>query len=335
MLENSLTLFTIAGVITAYVGLLKPKSTWNFLWGILSGCLISAAFLTKGFMGLFPLALPFIALLCFSNIKKSSVLYTFLGMLFPLCLTAGYVYFNTDAHTFFSRYFNEQLLPSLTGLRERKDTRLYLVGKFFYEAIIPIVICFVLQLSVKRNLKLNFSRKTLFYLLIALSASLPLMISPKQSIWYLFPGFPFYAMALASAFAPAGIEAEKALSNSNRKQIFIMVLALLITLGSCAAMVADRNNIRKEKRFHEDFTAQKLIIPEWETITVCPPSLIRNWSLNANMARIFKAKLTEETGHSYYLTEKDSLCPIPKGCIKIHPQDPKNYVLYKCEPKNQ
>ena len=329
MLENTLTIFVLSAAIAGYYGVTSRKRGQQFVFGVLSGVFVSAAVLTKGPMGLFPIVLPIIAAIVLSEVSFSSASMTFVGSLLSCAVVFGFLSLFPDARAFASIYWDRQVVASLLGKAETKSTRFYIVKRLLQEVVVPFAIGLAIQFFGWKSNRPKLDRKTLFLLLLSVSGSLPLIISPKQSVWYLFPSFPFYAMTIAAAFRCAASKIQTFFARKDGRAVALLTISALMLVAALSAMVLDRNSVRKERKFHEDFTVQPLI-PEGELISVCPPSLVRDWSLNANMARQFNVSLTGELGHRYILVKLGSNCAIPKNCIKIHPKIPRHYILYKC-----
>src|SRR3989442_1159270 len=63
ILENTMTFFIVMAVYCCIVGLNHPNVLLSLLYEILSGVCIFLAFLVKGPVALFPLAVPFISMI--------------------------------------------------------------------------------------------------------------------------------------------------------------------------------------------------------------------------------------------------------------------------------
>jgi 4-amino-4-deoxy-L-arabinose transferase-like glycosyltransferase len=200
MLENLLVLFTSYAV---WFGLKKT----NLLYASLSGALIFLAFLTKGPVGLFPFAIWILRWLIlrelsiFKSIQLSVVALLTFGFLITLLFWQYPASF-----TFFENYFNTQVLASLNSERLIQDRveelpRYYLIGRVFTELFNPALLVVLLYIwnSIKsRSIELPIISKQVFlYFVIGLTATLPLLISPKQHSFYLIPAMTWYALALA------------------------------------------------------------------------------------------------------------------------------------------
>lgn len=168
--------------------------------------LIFLAVLTKGVVGLFPLGVFFGQWLILKKISlvemvKKTLVATFLLVFYCLIL----FYFSPKAFYFFQQYIDIQLIKSLKGERELTDegNHLLLLIRLIQE-LIPMFLMYAIIKTMLffKNKKTLLSKKihseeVLFYLYIGLSASLPMLVSPKQHAYYLVPSFPYFAIAAA------------------------------------------------------------------------------------------------------------------------------------------
>lgn len=93
-----------------------------------------------------------------------------------------------------------QVWPALEGNREiTTDYRFTIIGKFLLEGLLSFEI---IGIALVRKKKVKISSTSLFFLVMAISASLPMIISLKQRSYYLVPAFPFLAMAAAVVIFP-------------------------------------------------------------------------------------------------------------------------------------
>ena len=126
----------------------------------------------------------------------------------------GLVLLHADAREFFSRYMQQQVIASLQGLRENTTAwgHFYILKTMTRDLRFPaaVALVFVLIDYLRNRTKpLTSGRDAqskpalLFCLAMAVAASLPIMISPKQWSHYTYPSYPFYSLALAFWCAPA------------------------------------------------------------------------------------------------------------------------------------
>lgn len=159
-------------------------------------------FYTKGFTALFPFVLPFIYRVVFREGSWKQVLFhtglMLAGFLLPLSLLWPV---STEAYTGFIRYFEVQVIESLTHL-QTVQSRFYILGKLFMELLIPLLFCVVLFVyGIRKNLRLEWNNDTkwaVVFILTGLAGVIPIMISMKQSGFYILATFPLFAMGPVS-----------------------------------------------------------------------------------------------------------------------------------------
>jgi len=243
-----------------------------FLWNIAEGkrvylnllaaafCLV-CAFLTKGFVGLFPLAFLGIYWLVFrsDSIFKTSfqtgVLIIFSASLFGLLFLLEPAAFES-----LKNYLEVQVLASLQGERKLyffRDSRFYILGQMGL-VILPMLLFLFLNMGMvkfwlKKSIKIASFLKSregklaLVFLLVALSASLPIMLSPRQALPYLLPSVPFFSLAFGIV---GGFYFEKWWSVFVRKHEFIISKSegFLILITVCALSLCISKYGKSNKR---------------------------------------------------------------------------------------
>jgi len=211
MLENPLTLFCFLAVGSA-----MGKN--GITGGIGLGLFTWLALITKGPPALFPLATPVLLWLCrFRKFKEMVRLSALSGFVFGLlCLSA----WQWSAFRYaMEGYWQRQVQAVFTGERPSYEvgserTRLDMISTFFQEMLLPLavlVICFFFYRWIKSRVETanadgckddELRKYALFFLLVALSASAPLFVSPKLHPHYLIPSYPWWTLALSCAVLP-------------------------------------------------------------------------------------------------------------------------------------
>jgi 4-amino-4-deoxy-L-arabinose transferase-like glycosyltransferase len=214
MLENTLAAFAIWAV-WAQLKFWKNQNwkskNWknqNFVYLLLAAALIIGASMSKGPVGLFPLiTLPILAL-AYRNANQNKFWVAVGASVFLTTLVAafyfGLCYFSLDARVFWLRYINLQLVPSISGAA-MATSRYLVLQKIIEENAISLAILalfFFFQRYKKIAYKTNDCQVFIFFLTTAFSASLPIMLSPKQLGFYLVPALPFFALAWAALALP-------------------------------------------------------------------------------------------------------------------------------------
>lgn len=336
MLENTTTVFTMAAVYACLLSLTSAKKSWSVFYGLCAGCNIFLAFLVKGPVALFTITVPFLEKIRREE-KFSKIILTFFYMIFTLLsLIVILLTVTNESSHFFSQYFNRQVIASLYGERGIATSRFNALYAICHDIIVSLI--FVLLLTIflynKKIIRLSINYRLLaYYLCIALIGSLPLLISPKQRRWYVFPSLPFYALVIATAFNHTALALEKLINQNKKMSQYILIFSLIIFISSIILMFLGRNYIGRDKDFHNDFSLQPLHIEARETISVYPESLEHTWPLVANMQRQFTASLSKHFGHRYLLStlEYKHAEQIPATYKLVHPAHPQKYLLFKVQ----
>ncbi len=140
----------------------------------------------------------------------------------------------------------------------------------------------------------------MIFLLIALSATLPLFVSPKQMGFYILPSLPFWALFISSYLKVIEIGTSKYFEN-------ILKWSYLPIIGiSFLLMILNFDKIVKDEELLTDvFEICKEV--ERNSDIGMDPELSKNWQLQGYLARYAQLNL-QSIGHPYYkyqISEKD------------------------------
>ena len=219
--------FQPANLLDATIALLGLLSIWFMMkaldvkralpWLLLAGFTLTVALLSKGLVALFPLA--FFAIYGWVNWKETSFLkmiaYSLIvgiGLLMSLALVLLFI---PAAGESLSQYVDIQLLASLKGERRLyyyRTSRFYILGQLLIVLVPMAVACLATwvlwrfskrETSPRVKILIQSPPQTVYLFIgIGLSASLPIMISPRQAIPYLLPSIPFFSLAFGLWLAP-------------------------------------------------------------------------------------------------------------------------------------
>lgn len=316
LLENTMMIFT-----TLSIGLVLKSIRTNQLFFIfLAGTCLTLAFLTKGFVALFPLAFFFFYFLVFRSISfldfiKKTGLYL-LGFLIPLGLL---FLLNTAAYQSFIDYLNIQVIKSVQQIAT-VETRFFIVKRLLFELLIPGLICFIIYLvffKQKNQILFDSSDKkwSFVFLLLGLSGVLPIMISMKQSGFYILATYPFFALSFALFFRPYFNLITQKSKDSKGLFIFSLCFFMLGLIWSFSSV----NRYGKDAAKVKDMA---LILTELkkEEIIAVPAAMHEDWALAAYYYRFgfVSLKATNEPTEHHLLVNPDE-----KGNFSI----PTNYRL--------
>ncbi|MDM9645279.1 glycosyltransferase family 39 protein [Rhizobium sp. S163] len=246
MLENLLIVFTslaIYCVVVAYGGADHKKALSRSVLMIAAGVLVALALMTKGLVGLFPLATPGIWWLAFRRRNLVSVIVDTLVMTATVVVFFAALWQLDDARDAIQRYLSIQLLPSLTGQRGSGGGNWNAVRAFIRVNAYPAIITLIIVLcdrrwgnrsEMPRDVSQARRRTAVFLALVGFSASLPLLASPRVASFYFNPSLAYFASAFAIAGAPAVVRAIRALNARAYRQLSV---SLTVALALSAILV--------------------------------------------------------------------------------------------------
>ncbi|RLD38862.1 MAG: hypothetical protein DRI74_02505 [Bacteroidetes bacterium] len=331
MLENTLQIFVLAAVWT----LIKSLKTRTTLWILFGGIFLFLGLLTKGLVALFPLSFYFWYWILQKDILFSKMmLNTALLILFTITPLILLLILNEQAFYALQSYFNKQIITSIKDV-QTVASRFFIVGRLFNELLSDFGIFLLISLIFKKNfkhLKTSFQKnRTLIYLFLGLGFSgvLPIMISLKQSGFYMLPAFPFFALAFGLITLPL----LENIANAKLRKSFIFkysgILSLLLLLIAFSATFSFKNKIGRDKDMLEDIYSINAIVPNNEMIDI-PKNLSQNWPLQAYFARYSYISLNDvsKKPHRFYLCKKGSF-PRQTDSYSITELDLKKFSLFK------
>jgi hypothetical protein len=325
-------IFTLNILLTASVciyALQSEKQVVAVLSGLLSGFFIFTGFMIKGPAALYPLAIPFFAWIFLPNvgIRRAA---TILGVMIISCLLSFWILTasNEQAAAYLSSYINDQVIGSLSGDRS-VHSRTKLLDSLLTEELVSPLLVFSLLMFLGKTAwkKVKPDNRFWFFLAIALSGSVPLMLSPKQNDYYLFIAMPFYALAIAALFEPLRSSLEEKVVSGRRIMIAAMIVLLLVPV----VMLSKQGEYRKDKAFHKSFTDVRVDLPQRVYISACPKSdFFADWNIVANFQRYYSVTLTREPGRNYLVTTReDAEHCTESGEYRLLSSQEGPYLLYK------
>lgn len=326
VLENTMGVFTIFSVFFTLKSIRENKP----IYLILGASLIILAFLSKGAVSLFPLILPLIYAVIFQEFKKSGL--HFMGLLASFTFISIMIYFMLpELRENLLAYFDKQLLPALNNEREiNVNYRLKILVDLLLDLgiLVAIALFFFIRSKIKKTThKLTLNKRSLLFLFIGLSASVPLIISLKQSKIYLVPSIPFFALAFAFLlYNPLKIQMDKLTEKTIKWIKLVSIIAIISVL--LLSNFKFGNYSRDEDKLGDVYKIAE-ILPEG-TILKTTDELWLDWSLVAYMSRVGYISLDQESDRKYLLLKSRDLGNIPDG-YKLVNADLLLYTLYQKE----
>lgn len=305
LLENTMGVFTVFAVFFILKSLLENR----IIFLLLGSVLIVLAFLSKGFTGIFPIVVPILFAFIYKP-PRHTILYSFYLILFTAIVSYLFSIVFPELKNNITDYLHQQLLPALNNQREiTTNNRFTIILNLVIELSFPIILLvyFAIKQRLKNGKVVFFkNNKSLIFLLIALCASIPLMISLKQRKFYLIPSIPFYILSISFFVAPFLKEKLDTLSISTlkwMKRASFTAVSIVLMLS-----VFQFGKFSRDEEKLTDIYAISRTIPEGTVISTTK-NLWGDWSLVAYMSRIGNLSLDCDGKHEYLLMENNNIEP--------------------------
>ena len=325
---NTWTVLAIAATYVSYRSTLTARH--HILFSLLAGVLIYLGFLAKGPVASFTFAVPVLAWLSLKAKFSKALTATLLALATVILLFLVTAYFFKDSVAFWQGFWQKQIILSLKSERAAGDTHWYLAERWISEMIVPFLLAGVLMWITRLSFRrIHFNRPAVFFLLVALAASLPFMISTRQHARYILHSFPFYILGLAFVTQGIADRIESILTDHDRIRSGIVAASMVFFVVALSSMIYLKDHDAKRRPFYQDFYLQNIKLPPRITISVCPEDIIyRDW-LFADIQRFYRSSLTSEMGNPYLIIAKDTNCKVPEGYRKVHQEPTVKYLLYQ------
>lgn len=321
MLENTMTVFSLAAIYVLFQSIDKVGVKKTGLI-IVAAMLIIFSFLSKGFPGIFPLVFYFIYFLTHRNEYWFSTMIkdTFLLVFTVAFIFGGFLSLYQPAFDSLSKYIGTQVFESLNGDRV-VGSRWYIISVLFQEIVGILIIILVLNLVYykkalfKKRMDPKVAQVSFLFLLIGFSASVPIMISPKQLSFYIVPSLPYFAMGLSYLIANIVYSYTLRIqAGSLGMRIFKYFNGLLFVLV-IALSINNYGGFERDRDLIEDIVIIGDFLGEKKMITIKKP-LSGHWSLMAYFQRKYYINL-DRSGkmHQYVLKASDNTSI--KGYLKV------------------
>lgn len=285
---------------------LRHLNTGKLFWQGVAMAAVAAAVLSKGPVGLFPVAAPLafaISKITLKGISGSVWLAT--GALGMLLL---FVFMIPGMMEYGREYLNTQLLPTMAGAREASPvSRFHWVEDLVSQVALPGILILLLSgKNIRRNIP-DGNRKNAFFCFIAgICGSFPLVLTPKQSSHYLLPSLPFFALGLAFLAQHRFSGMVDLLSRQNEKIIgFGAVILLAGVIGYSATRFG---RFTRDESLISDISAIAAATGNAPSIGASE-GLRYNWLTIAYLMRIGRTSLDYHHTGRYFLTEKTGNLP--------------------------
>ncbi|MEO6287305.1 MAG: glycosyltransferase family 39 protein [Dyadobacter sp.] len=271
-LDSTMGVFCLLSCYFQLVFLTRSTiSKQDYIWPLLAGIGVFLAFLTKGPVGLYPLAFTMLYSFLNADITFQKGLKSTAIMLGIAVVAGGLTLAYRPAFEFLSTYFQGQVVQALMQKREKTGTgweaHFLLIPDLLrnvYPHLLALlglnVIAFLLKL--KRQISPAVTRISQFTFLIAFSGIAPMLVSVKQYPHYLVPALPFVAMFFAALLV------EKIDSLSQVVPKLCILFFAVVTIGFWGITLKKVNSIQPDV-MAENAKDVKKYVARASTIGVC------------------------------------------------------------------
>lgn len=313
MLENTLTIFVLGAVFF----MLKHLRKRSYLNLIIAGVLLFCGFMSKGFVGFFPLAFLGLAwIFKFGTLKFKEVLFDSINLVLWIIIPAGIMFmvFPQSLESL-EAYLNIQVLDSIKN-GNKVNSRWFIIGKMVLE-FIPGVALFLLSFFIGK-MKEGFKGLNLKFFLLFFSLGLcgvfPIMVTLKQSGFYIIPALPFFALGFAFLIANKWKILTGLINNSKKATLILKYTTVALLCLSIGGSVYFSGKIGRDKNQLNDVYKVIEHTGSHEIIGI-KKSMFEEWSLHAYFQRYGFISLDPKNpfARKYTLIPKTDNTEIPGG----------------------
>jgi 4-amino-4-deoxy-L-arabinose transferase-like glycosyltransferase len=331
LLENTVAIFTSLSVLF----LLMYQDRHRFVFLCLSGFMLSLGFLTKGFVSFFPWTFPF---LIWIFLKKESFGKMITGTFWIFFFTIGplllLILISTDARLSLQKYIDNQVINSIRNV-VTVSSRFDIVKRFLSEIAPAGLLCLILLVAGRiRKTAVKPSaediKKALVFLSLCLTGVLPIMISLKQSGFYILPVYPFFAIAAGILLSPYVNSLTGRINYESKGFLVFRLLSFgLFALGIILSFSSSGGYSRDKIKITDTKTILKEI-PEATIINILP-DMYEDWGLHSYYARFKNISLDPDINNkrSYLLIKSDSNQDTLSLRYEIVNLNTKSFLLYR------
>ena len=296
------------------------EGTWkkNYFWSALAGILFFIALGIKGPVALFPLiVLPLVAVLY--KEYRTNALISAIMMILSCSLLFTYFYmYVPDFAKFFEGYLNQQLLPSLRGLRGAESSVLLSLLELAKQLLLPTIVLVILAWRRGGNYPLR--RESILMFTVAICATVPFLFLHRQEHYYFMPSMAYWMLAFGMLYEqapwPWGINRKRWVKYISLTNLTLWLAAIVLTLYFSKSPSRDNDTIKAYQSMASDFKLQVVQVRDLNDF----------WKDNAIASRYNKLYLTERA-QPYFLIRLGG--PAPEGFEVEATFEKAKLVLYK------
>ena len=309
--ENLMAVLMMASIFFVLKAISDQRRQLVFV--IIAGVFIFLCSFCKGVQGLFPVTAIMIHRLCFRNFSFGRAVWlSFLLTLVPILIYSALM-LNEESANSIVAFVNNRYVRTFTRATSATTTnRLYLIGKLVTDLAAPLgilLISFVVNKIRKQTAVGINGGYALFFALVGLTGSLPLIVTLEQRSFYLCTTFPLFAVSIAVLCASNFSSWFKALDANTRAFKIFRVVTIFLLVATIIASLAQIGKTKRDRELLHDVYAIGHALPS-NIIIGMDGNLREEWSLIGYFSRYFNISLEPgSTEREYYLAEKSVEAP--------------------------
>ncbi len=321
MHENTMTIFILLSILFAYKAFTRQKH--SFLFMILSGIMVFAATLSKGFPGFSPIVAPFLYWLTTRKFSfKKALLYSVIITVTSLIIY-GILFLFPESKKGLSMYLVERFWHRINQ-QPTVDNRFWILWRLFTE-LLPSILFVLLFMLIAKIKKIPFQipglfKEGLFFILLGLSGSAPLMLTLVQKGFYFVPSLPFFGIGLAILIVPVISTFTMDINIHSKKFKLFTVLSIILFISSIGYVMAQKNNTSRDKILLHDVYLIGKEVPAHTLVSIPFEMWEDEWSLQCYLMRYYYISLDPEYSEwqQYFIINNALSLDVPEGYKKVN-----------------
>jgi hypothetical protein len=344
MLEGTMSLFTFAAVWCTAAGLVRSRRAWPQLY-VAAPLLILLAVLVKDIVGFFPLAAAPAMAVASGAVRWRRAWLVALAQAVIVAGCLGLLMQWPPAHENLTQFVRTQLVASLTGRRGETANNFIFLVKLFNTLLPPLVLTALLVPWRRAGdgavaAGLPYRRWAFGLVALASAGSIPLVVSERQSLFYVLPSFPFFALGLAVLAAPQTAARLAAWRLDSRSLRFATALTALLLVAALGWSVTRIGTVSRAPAVRADVKRIVAYLhgpdgdgPRPEPVVEAHPSLWQDWGLETLLQRYGAVALSRGDNEPHWLIAPaaDDAAGLP-GRERV-PLATTVFHLFRCGPR--
>ncbi|MHB8401646.1 MAG: hypothetical protein ACYDCN_06495, partial [Bacteroidia bacterium] len=338
--ETVMALFVIVSIYYLFKALFRKEKVILNL--IIVGIFIFLSSLTKGVQGIFPITGVFFYWIVSKQLSfKKMILYSLLVIAVPVFIYATLIFFNPHIYDALYEYFKNRYGKTFfTTVYNTTDYRFQIIVNLLSELIPVFALTALILLSpllwrgvggevfAKQSPTKNERTEALWFLCMALSGTLPLMITLEQRGFYLVTGIPLFVLSLTIYLSNKVDSLLEKIDIKSKSFVMFRRISFIILIGSIVFTVLQIGKTKRDEEMLPDIYAIGKIIPCGEVVSTST-DVSYEFGFAAYFARYFTISLdASQTKHTYFMIKKNlpktlvpagyKLLPLPTTYVDVY-----------------